>query len=275
MRCGWKTVWLQRRPGPLSGGSTQELPRGLEPPGGGARVWTLLLQTPRAPNHRRAAMREARPASGRNARQVGDNRDARPGDPHSGQPRPPPPTPARAREPRALADRRSCDVAVESPRERDWHRGDPHTPPPPATHLCPPPRDRPLPPQPPPPRAHAAAAATVAAACAVPLGGLRRPIPTPPQPPPVYNDWDGTGRAGPARKRTPSSRRSRLPGPSSQGWRPRPTRANVRRPRAVHAGRCSSRQPSFAPTEGISWRKYTTTPKKHRAPYGFGARRGA
>lgn len=139
---------------------------------------------------------------------------------------------------------------MESPRERDWHRGDPRTPPLPATNLCPPPRDRPLPPQPPPPCAHAAAAATVATSCAVPLAGLRRPIPTPPQPPPVYNDWDRTGLAGLARKRTPSSRRSRPPGPSSLCWRLRPTRANVLRPRAMHGGRRSSRKPSFKPIGG-------------------------
>lgn len=143
---------------------------------------------------------------------------------------------------------------MESPRERDYHRGehrsDPRTPPLPTTNLYPPPRDRPRPPQPPPPRAHAAAAATVATSCAVPLAGLRRPIPTPPQPPPVYNDWDGTGLAGPARKRTPSSRRNRLPGPSSLCWRLRPTRANVLGPSAMHAGRRSSRKRNFELIEG-------------------------
>lgn len=50
-----------------------------------------------------------------------------------------------------------------------------------------------------------------------PPGRPREPHSHPAQPPPVYNDWDRTGRAGPARTRTPSSRRSRLPG-SSDPW---------------------------------------------------------
>lgn len=50
-----------------------------------------------------------------------------------------------------------------------------------------------------------------------PPGGPREPHSHPAQPPPVYNDWDRTGRAGPARTRTPSSAAAGFPGPRILG----------------------------------------------------------
>lgn len=245
---------------------------------GGARFPTLLLRTPRAPNHK-CGCHEGGPAGKWEERPATERELGRslPGmNPHSGQPRPPPPTPApraASAQPRTLPDRRRCEVGAErAPRAGEGHRHDLRKPPLPATDLCLPPRDSPPPPQPPPPRAHGAAAATVGASCASPLAGLRSPIPTPPQPPPVYNDWDRTRRAGPTRKRIPSSRRCRLPGSSSLQGRLKPSRANALCPRAQHPGRRSSRTRGPSLRDGPSSRKDTTTPRKHRASFGPEAR---
>ena len=148
------------------------------------------------------------------------------------------------------------------------HHCEPRTPTLPLTNLCPPPRDRPPQPQPPPPRAHAAAAATVAACSTAPPAGLGCPILTPPQRPPVYNDWDGTGRAGPERKRIPSSRRSRLPRSSTLHRRLTFIRANAGALTRGTLGGVVLGNPAPNLQEGCPSRKHTTTSRKSRASCG-------
>lgn len=127
--CDQNTAWLYKRQSSLlRSGLPPSCPEAWNPKEGGVLFLTLLLQTPGAPTHK-CGCHEGGPAGKWQERTAkGARTEETPAgeEPAVGQPRPPPPTPARraaSAQPSTLPDRDAA--AGRALRTRDWQRCDP------------------------------------------------------------------------------------------------------------------------------------------------------